>query len=142
MIHLEFKLALNPLDESQAYLLSYYREIRDMSREDLSAATGIPAGEIQNYECKKQELYYEQAKCFADVLNIDVSLLLDEYTMFTAPGYGKRIREIRAKTGLPQAGFAELIGSRRHTVSIWEIEYHRPSRKNYAALMAVAGGTP
>ena len=61
---------------------------------------------------------------------------------FTAPGYGKRIKEIRTKTGLPQEGFAELIGSRRHTVSIWEIEYHRPSRKNYAALMAVAGGTP
>ena len=48
LIHLEFKLTLNPLDESPAYLLSYYREIRDMSREDLSAATGIPAGEIQN----------------------------------------------------------------------------------------------
>ena len=49
-------------------------------------------------------------------------------------------REVRAKTGLPQSGFAERIGSHRTNVSIWEIENHRPSRKSYGALMAVVGG--
>lgn len=135
-------MELKPLDLSPGCLLSYYREIRDMSREELSAATGIAVGEILNYECRKQELYYEQAKRLADALNIDVSLLLDEYTRFTGPGYGKRIKEIRAKSGLSQSGFAQLMGLRRGNVSIWEIECHRPSRKNYGLLMAVAGGKP
>ena len=36
--------------------------------------TGITVGLIQNYESKRSELYYENARLFADALNIDVRL--------------------------------------------------------------------
>ena len=90
--------------------------------------TGIKVGVIQNYESKRSELYYENARLFADVLNIDVDLLLDDYTRFTSPGFGDKIKSIRHQMGLSQSRFATVIGVTRSTVSIWEIEYHRPSR--------------
>ena len=63
-----------------------------------------------------------------DALNIDVDLLLDDYTRFTSPGFGDKIKSIRQQMGLSQSRFATELGVTRTTVSVWEIEYHRPSR--------------
>ena len=90
--------------------------------------TGVTVGVIKNYESKRSELYYENAQVFADALNIDVDLLLDDYTRFTSPGFGDKIKSIRHQMGLSQSMFAAELGVTRTTVSVWEIEYHRPSR--------------
>ena len=80
--------------------LAYYRQIRGFSKEELGAMIDVPMGEIVNYEKRSQEIYYEQAEKLAKALNIDVELLLDDYTRFVAPGFGQRIKEIRASLGL------------------------------------------
>ena len=86
--------------------------------------TGVTVGVIQNYESKRSELYYENAHVFADALNIDVDLLLDDYTRFTSPGFGDKIKSIRQQMGLSQSRFATELGVTRtsisfnHTVSI------------------------
>lgn len=66
--------------------LTYYRQIRGFSKEELGALIGVPMGEIVNYEKRSQEIYYEQAEKLAEALNIDVELLLDDYTRFVSPG--------------------------------------------------------
>jgi len=135
-------LRLEGWDKSPASRLCYYRELRDMSRSRLSELSGVPAGEIQNYEAGKQEIYYPVAEQFSMALGVDISILLDEYTRFTAPGFGKRIKKIRESTGLSQKAFAERLGINRGTVAIWEIELHRPSRQNYAIIKSIQiGGT-
>lgn len=96
---------------------------------------GLPACEIANYEKQFNTIYYDMAEKLAGVLNIDVELLLDDYTSFTRPGFGQRIKEIRAMYGISQAKFSEMLGVTRSTASIWEIELHRPSRKHYNKLM-------
>lgn len=88
-----------------------------------------------NYEKQFNPIYYDMAEKLAGVLNIDADLLLDDYTRFTRPGFGKMIKEIRVILGVSQAKFSELMGVTRSTVSIWEIELHRPSRKCYEKLM-------
>lgn len=65
---------------------------------------------------------------FAKALKIDIELLLDEYTRFTAPGFGAKIKAYRNSLGVSQTEFAKRLGVNRGTVAIWEIEYHRPSR--------------
>ena len=93
--------------------------------------------EIQNFETQFSTLYYEDAEKIATALKIDIDVLLDDYTRFTAPGYGERIRTIRKALCMSQKRFAEHIGVDRATISIWEIEYnhHRPSRDAYRKLL-------
>ena len=131
----EFKLC--GWDETPASRLCYYRELRDMSRDRLSELTGVAVGELQNYEAGKQDIYYAVAEKLSEALDIDISLLLDDYTAFLSPGYGNRIKAIRETTGLSQKAFAERLGINRGTVAIWEIEHHHPSCKNYEILRKV-----
>ena len=128
LIHLKYKINQQELCKNYYHVLQHYREIKGISRNDLGNMTGITVGLIQNYESKRSELYYENARLFADALNIDVDLLLDDYTRFTSPGFGDKIKSIRHQMGLSQSRFATELGVTRSTVSIWEIEYHRPSR--------------
>lgn len=115
-----------------------------MTREQLSAATGIPVGKIQDYECNNMALHYESASIIADALNIKSALLLDEYTEFCKPGYGKRIRTIRIQSGLTQEQFSERLGFTRSNESTWEDELNnrRPSRESYRQIkrMAIEAG--
>lgn len=116
--------------------LEYYRSSKGLSKAQLGEMIGVPATEIVNYEKQFQEIYYEQALKLSEALGIDVDLLLDDYTRFLMPGYGARIKEIRSSLGISQGKFAELMGVNRSTVSIWEIEYHRPSRENYIKIIS------
>ena len=111
-----------------------------MTREQLSAATGIAAGKIQNYESNVMALHYESAKRIAEALNIDCSLLMDEYTEFCKPGYGKRIRTIRIQSGLTQEQFSKRLGFTRSNESTWEDEFNnrRPSRESYRKIKRMA----
>ncbi|WP_316630198.1 helix-turn-helix domain-containing protein [uncultured Ruminococcus sp.] len=111
-----------------------------MTREQLSAATRIPVGKIQDYECNNMALYYESASVIADALNIKSSLLLDEYTEFCKPGYGKRIRTIRIQSGLTQEQFSERLGFTRSNESTWEDELNnrRPNRESYRQIQKMA----
>ena len=89
-------------------------------------------------------LHYESASIIAHALNIKSSFLLDEYTEFCKPGYGKRIRTIRIQSGLTQEQFSERLGFTRSNESTWEDELNnrRPSRESYRKIkrMAIEAG--
>jgi len=63
-----------------------------------------------------------------------------EYTRFCLPGFGKKIRAIRAAYGVSQKDFAPIVGVDRSTVSIWEAEIneHHPSREAYNIIKEMA----
>lgn len=117
--------------------LAYYRRLRGLSKDELAGMIGVSAGEIVNYEKQFQEIYDDQAQKLAQALDMDRGLLLDDYTRFVSPGYGQRIKNIRNELGLSQNRFSQLLGVNRSTVSIWEIELHRPSRQNYQNILAI-----
>ena len=117
--------------------LAYYRRLRGLSKDELAVMIGVSAGEIVNYEKQFQEIYDDQAQKLAQALDMDSGLLLDDYTRFVSPGYGQRIKNIRNELGLSQNRFSQLLGVNRSTVSIWEIELHRPSRQNYQNILAI-----
>ena len=121
-------------------MLQHYREAHGMTREQLSAATGIAAGKIQDYESNVMALHYESAKRIANALKIDCALLLDEYTEFCKPGYGKRIRTIRIQAGATQQEFADMIGCLRSSESVWEDELYdrRPNHESYQQIKKIA----
>ena len=103
----------------------------------MGALVGKAGMEIQNFETQFSTLYYEDAEKLATALKIDIARLLDDYTKFTAPGYGERIRMIRKALDMSQRKFAEHLGVNRATISMWEVEYknHHPSRELYGKLL-------
>lgn len=139
LLHLVFDLPKADKTAPPCEQLTYYRKLRGLSKEALGKRIGVPTMEIANYEKQFQEIYDEQAEKLAGVLQMDKRLLLDEYTKFVSPGYGQRIKSIRAGLGLSQNRMAELLGVSRSTVSIWEIEMHRPSRQNYQNIRSIQG---
>lgn len=97
---------------------------------------------IMGYESRILNLHYDHAKVIANALNIDCSLLMDEYTNFCKPGYGKRIKTIRSQYGISQQEFADMIGCLRSTESIWEdeINHNHPNREKYQKIKELAVG--
>lgn len=140
LIHLRFRFNIIELHQNYYHILQHYREAAGFTRAELGNLTGVSAGVVQNYESLRNDLYYESALMFADALNINVDLLLDDYTRFTAPGFGDKIRAIRNRFGLSQAQIADHIGTRKSTIAIWEIELHRPSREMYQKLLPLWKG--
>ena len=139
LIHLVFNFPSIEPSAPPYKQLEYYRRIRGLSKEELGASIDVPATEITNYEKQFQEIYFEQAQKLAKALNISPDLLLDDYSRFVSPGYGKRIKEIRWACGVSQQGFSERLGVARSIVAIWEAEIHRPSRKNYERIISCQG---
>ena len=137
LLHLVYDLPKVDKSAPPHEQLTYYRKLRGLSKDELAGMIGVSAGEIVNYEKQFQEIYDDQAQKLEDVLGIESSLLLDDYTKFVAPGYGQRIKALRSELGLSQKKFSEMLGVNRSTVSIWEIELHRPSRQNYQIMIAI-----
>lgn len=81
---------------------------------------GITNWGIVNIEKGFNPIYYKDAVAFGKTLGIDPDVLLNEYTRFCKPGYGKRIKTIRNLYGVSQYDFAEMLGADRSTVSVWE----------------------
>jgi DNA-binding transcriptional regulator YiaG len=81
---------------------------------------GITNWGIVNIEKGFNPIYYKDAVAFGKTLGIDPDVLLNEYTRFCKPGYGKRIKTIRNLYGVSQYDFAEMLGAERRTVSVWE----------------------
>ena len=120
--------------------LRYYRELHGLSQEQLGKLIGMTSWGIINYEKGFNPIYYEIAVKLGAILHVDSAEFMDEYTTFCMPGYGKRIKAIRALYGLSQVKFAEISGFPRYTTSMWEAEIynHHPRREAYQRLKALA----
>ena len=104
--------------------LRYYRQIKQISQEEISRILGYKnIWYITNLEKGFNPIYYEDAVKLAGVLDIDPDDLLTEYTRFCRPGYGERIKRIRYEYRMSQAEFANLVETRRDNLSIWESEH-------------------
>ncbi len=104
--------------------LRYYRQIKQISQEEISRILGCKnIWYITNLEKGFNPIFYEDAVKLAGVLDIDPDDLLTEYTRFCRPGYGERIKRIRYEYRMSQAEFANLVETRRDNLSIWESEH-------------------
>jgi transcriptional regulator with XRE-family HTH domain len=130
-----------PSDEAEpGDILRFYREQQGISQEELGKVVGITNWGIVNIEKGFNPIYYKDAVAFGKTLGIDPDVLLNEYTRFCKPGYGKRIKTIRNLYGVSQYDFAEMLGADRSTVSVWEaeVEEHHPNPENYLRLTELA----
>ena len=88
------------------------------------------------YENGKHPIPYNVAIKLADVLEIEASLLYDDFSRFLAVPYTEALKSVRTALGLSQKAFAERIGI--VPIYYYKIEEgnRRPSRKVYQKIYA------
>lgn len=140
LINLAIPMISKPKNASPGAILQYYREKNGISRSELADILGITEYGVVNLEKGFNPIHYKNALLIGKVLDIDPEELLDEYTRFCMPGYGKKIKAIRAAYGVSQKDFALIVGVDRSTVSIWEAEIneHHPGREAYNIIKKMA----
>ncbi len=123
------------IHSSPGVKLRYYRELKQISHEELSKALGHEnIWYVVNLEKGFNPIFYEDAVKLAEILNIDPDDLLTEYTRFCKPGYGQRIKRIRHEYQMSQEEFADLVETRRANLAVWESE-HKSIHPEYGRFL-------
>ena len=90
--------------------LRYYRQRKQMTTRQLAEKLNIVPATIVMYENGKHPIPYDVSIKLADVLEIEASLLYDDFSRFLAVPYTEALKSVRTALGLSQKAFAEQIG--------------------------------
>ena len=88
------------------------------------------------YENGKRPIPYDVAIKLADVLEIEATLLCDDFSRFLAAPYTEALKSVRMALGLSQKAFAEQIEVIPSYYYKLEEGNRRPSRKIYQKICA------
>ena len=123
IINLALPVPKPPKNARKGRWLEFIRVQKGISRQEMADKLGITYGAAFNLENGFNPIHYKYAKAIGDFLEIDYKSLMDDYTLFCQPGYGKRIQIIRLQCDYTQTEFAKLLGVDRSTLAIWECEF-------------------
>lgn len=115
--------------------LRYFRLKNSLSQEDVAEYIGIDRKTYRSYENDTRIYPINIMHKMANMYNIDVNLLLDDYHKFIYFGQGKNIKRIRTELGLKQWELAEELGVSLRVIKAAEQEKVRFLKKNYIKLI-------
>ena len=101
--------------------LRYYRHKKGLYQIDIADRLGIQRSSYSAYE-EHQKDYYAPALMdkIAEILEVDVYALLDDYNRFMYDGQGAYIKNLRKKLGVTQKELAKLMNVDLVKVKRWE----------------------
>lgn len=102
-----------------------------MTTRQLAEKLDIVPSTVAMYENGKHPIPYDVAIKLADVLEIEASLLYDDFSRLLAVPYTEALKSVRTALGLSQKAFAERIGIVPSYYYKIEEGNRRPSRKVY-----------
>lgn len=116
--------------------LRYYRYKKALLQQEVADYVGLYRSTYIHYENSYRDYYpIENLKKIAELLEVDVTDLLDEYNRFLYGGQGAQIRAIRTELGLTQCEFGKLIGVSSTGVKRWESEKVRITKRMWKIVM-------
>lgn len=105
-----------------------------MTTRQLTEKLDIVPATVVMYENGKHPIPYDVAVKLADVLEIEASLLYDDFSRFLAVPYTEVLKSVRTALGLSQKAFAEQMGLVPSYYYKLEEGSRRPSRKVYQQM--------
>ena len=105
-----------------------------MTTRQLAEKLDIVPSTVVMYENGKHPIPYDVAIKLADVLEIEASLLYDDFSRFLAVPYTEALKSVRTALGLSQKAFAERIGIVPSYYYKIEEGNRRSSRKVYQKI--------
>ena len=136
LLHLTIPFEEKPKTNLPSDNLKYYRQRKQMTTRQLAEKLDIVPSTVVMYENGKHPIPYDVAIKLADVLEIEVSLLYDDFSRFLSVPYTEALKSVRTALGLSQKAFAERIGIVPSYYYKIEEGNRRPSRKVYQKIYA------
>ena len=73
------------------------------------------------YENPTRKFYeLDKLQLLADLYQVNIECLLDDYMLFLYRGQGKQLKALRKELGLTQRQFADMVGVRLASLKHWE----------------------
>lgn len=116
--------------------LKWYRYKNMLLQREVAEYTGIDRTTYIHYESKELDYYpVDKLKKIAELFDIDVTNLLDDYNRFIYDGQGWKIRKIRKSMGMTQNEFGKQMGVHSGTVKKWESAKVRVTKGTWEKIM-------
>ncbi len=124
------------LIESTADKLRWYRHQKGMLQREVAAYVGIDRSTYIHYEDGVKELYpAETMRKLAELYDVPVEALLDDYNMFMFNGQGKQVQELRQSMGMSVVQFAEELKVYPSSIRRWEDDSQLMFRSTWERLI-------
>lgn len=115
--------------------LQFYRHKKSLLQKDVAKAVGIDRSTYISYENPEHINYpLNVLKKLADLYEVDITALLDDYNKFLYNGQAVQIKNTRKSLGLTQFHFGELYGVSTRTVRGWEKDRIQISKKVWTRI--------
>lgn len=136
LLHLTIPFEEKPKTNLPSDNLKYYRQRKQMTTRQLAEKLDIVPSTVVMYENGKRPIPYDVAIKLADVLEIEATLLCDDFSRFLSVPYTEALKSVRTALRLSQKAFAERIGIVPSYYYKIEEGNRRPSRKVYQKIYA------
>ena len=101
--------------------LRWLRYQKGLRQRDVADYAGIDRSTYIHYEEYGKDLYPpEHMEKIAQLFEVPVDMLLDDYNLFLRDGQGNQIKAIRTKLGLTQRQYADKLGVSLGNLKHWE----------------------
>ena len=101
--------------------LRWLRYQKGLRQRDVADYAGIDRSTYVHYEEYGKDLYPpEHMEKIAQLFEVPVDTLLDDYNLFLRNGQGEQIKAIRTKLGLTQKQYADKLGISLGNLKHWE----------------------
>ncbi|MBQ2888991.1 MAG: helix-turn-helix transcriptional regulator [Clostridia bacterium] len=128
--------------ETVADKLRYYRYKKGMYQLDVADYLGIDKGTYIDYENPDRDYYSaEIMEKLAELFEVDVHSLLDEYNKFLYDGQGRNIKELRKHLKITQEDLAREMNVSLLKVKRWEQNKVRMFKFTWGRLTALVNLT-
>ena len=115
--------------------LRWYRYNKSLLQREVAEHAGIDRSTYIHYECAEHDYYpIDKLSRIAELLEVDITDLLDEYNRFLYDDQGWQIRKIRKSMGLTQYQFGKLYGVSAGAVKRWESGKVRVSKGTWEKI--------
>lgn len=135
LLHLTIPFEEKPKTNLPGDNLRYYRLRKRLTTRQLAEQIDVVPATILMFEQNKHPIPYDVANELSKALEVDASILYDDFADFLAAPYSEALKSIRLALGMSQKAFAEHIGVIPSYYYKLESGHRRPSRKVYQRMV-------
>ena len=116
--------------------LRYCRHVRRLEQQEVAAYVTLHRSTYVGYETSGARDYYplDKLSALAELFEVPLEYLLDDYNSFLYKGQGLQVRELRESMGLSRREFAAKFGVWTTAVRGWETDSVRMTRQTWEKL--------
>lgn len=134
LLHIAIPFEVKPISDRPGDQLRYYRLQNKLTTRQLAEKVDVVPSTILAYEDNRNPIPYDTAIQLAEILNIEQTLLFDEFFVFLATPYQKALKIACNSLDMNSREFAEYIGITPSYYYKLEEGIRRPSSQVYERI--------